>query len=197
MADQHVGEVFSSPNDGGKAVPRKDAAGVGGAPAQRDGTNGPPKRAAGSVLRIRNWRLRSKLAAVLIVPTLTALGLGGLRASDELRLAGQLQQTASQVEFAVKVTSVIHDLQAERSLSVARISSGDPDRQAALDVQIAKVDRVVEDLRNAAAQLKTPDVATRDRYARGLQRLDALRPLRIAASNSDCRSRSWCSTTGR
>jgi signal transduction histidine kinase len=129
--------------------------------------------------------LRSKLAAVLIVPTLTALGLGGLRASDELRLAGQLQQTASQVEFAVKVTSVIHDLQAERSLSIARISSGDPDRQAALDVQIAKVDRVVEDLRNAAAQLKTPDVATRDRYARGLQRLDALRPLRIAANTSN------------
>jgi signal transduction histidine kinase len=185
VADQHVGEVFSSPNDGGKAVPRKDAAGEGGAPAQRDGTNGPPQRAAGSVLRIRNWRLRSKLAAVLIVPTLTALGLGGLRASDELRLAGQLQQTASQVEFAVKVTSVIHDLQAERSLSIARISSGDPDRQAALDVQIAKVDRVVEDLRNAAAQLKTPDAATRDRYARGLQRLDALRPLRIAANTSN------------
>ena len=184
MADQHVDDVFSSSSDGGKAVPRKDTAGVGGAPAQRDNTGERPKQAAGSFLGMRHWRLRSKLAAVLIIPTLTALALGALRATDELKQADQFQQTASQVEFAGKVTAVIHELQAERSLSVARIASGEASRQTALDLQIAKVDRVVDDLRSSAGQLETPDAETKGRYDRGLQRLDALRPLRSAANTS-------------
>jgi signal transduction histidine kinase len=184
VADQHAGEMFSSPDDGGEAVARNDTAAAGGASAQRDGADEPPKRTAGSFLGMRNWRVRSKLAAVLIIPTLTALALGGLRASDQLQLAAQFRQTASQVDFAVKVTTVIHELQTERSLSIARISSGDPSRQAALDAQISKVDAAVGDLRNAAAQLKMPDAATRDRYTLGLQRLDALRPLRGAVNTS-------------
>jgi signal transduction histidine kinase len=117
-------------------------------------------------LGVRNWKLRTKLAAVLLIPTLTALALGALRVSDQLQQAAQFQQTADQVNFAVKVTSVVHE------------------RQAALDAQIAKVDRVVDDMRSAASGLKTPDQATRDRYDRGLQRLDALRPLRSAVSTS-------------
>jgi len=133
---------------------------------------------------VRNWRLRTKLAAILIVPTLTALALGGLRATDELQLANQFQQTASQVDFAVKVTAVVHELQAERSLAIARIASGQASQQAPLDAQIAKVDRVVDDLRSAAGGLKTPDTATKDRYNQGLQRLDALRPLRSAINTS-------------
>jgi signal transduction histidine kinase len=184
VADQHVDDVFSSSSDGGKAVPRKDNAGVGGAPAQQDKTNERPKRVAGSFLGLRHWRLRTKLAAVLIIPTLTALALGGLRANDQLQQANQFQQTASQVDFAVKVTAVIHELQAERSLAVARISSGDSSRQPALDAQIAKVDRVVDDLRSSAGQLKTPDAETKARYDLGLQRLDALRPLRSASNTS-------------
>jgi signal transduction histidine kinase len=143
-----------------------------------------PTRATGSFLGVRNWRLRNKLAAVLIVPTLTALALGGLRATDELQQANQFQQTASQVDFAVKVTAVVHELQAERSLAVARISSGEAARQPALDAQVAKVDRVVDDLRGAAGQLKMPDEATKARYNLGLQRLDALRPLRSAMNTS-------------
>jgi signal transduction histidine kinase len=133
---------------------------------------------------VRNWRLRTKLAAILIVPTLTALALGGLRATDELQQANQFQQTASQVDFAVKVTAVVHELQAERSLAIARIASNQPAQQAPLDAQIAKVDRVVDDLRTAAGSLKTPDAATKDRYNQGLQRLDALRPLRSAINTS-------------
>jgi signal transduction histidine kinase len=135
-------------------------------------------------LGVRNWKLRSKLAAVLLIPTLTALALGGLRVADQLQQSAQFQQTADQVGFAVKVTGVVHELQAERSLAVARVASGDVQRQAALDAQIVKVDRAVDDMRSAASGLKTPDQATRDRYDRGLQRLDALRPLRSAVSTS-------------
>ncbi|KZB87762.1 sensor histidine kinase [Amycolatopsis regifaucium] len=169
-------------DDGGAAVPNEDTAGVGGAPA-RDTGDGPGGK-AGSFLGLRNWRLRSKLAAVLIIPTLTALALGTLRVIDDSGEATRFQDTADQVAFADKITLVVHELQSERALAVAKIASGEPSRQAGLDAQIAKVDRAVDDLRASANQINPDDQDTRDRYARGLQRLDALRPLRGAMSTS-------------
>ncbi|WP_370972998.1 nitrate- and nitrite sensing domain-containing protein [Amycolatopsis sp. cg9] len=170
---------FTSTNDdGGAAVPNEDAAGVGGAPAQSPGDS--PGRKAGFFSGMRDWRLRSKLAAVLIIPTLTAAVLGALRVVDDAREAAEFQRTADQVAFAVKVTTVVHELQNERSLAVARISSNNSLLQTGLDSQIAKVDREVTDLRSAASTLNYDDQATKDRYTRGIQRLDALRPLRAA-----------------
>ncbi|WP_326566565.1 nitrate- and nitrite sensing domain-containing protein [Amycolatopsis rhabdoformis] len=162
-------------------MPNEDTAGVGGAPARESGLN-PARR--GSVFALNNWRLRSKLALILIIPTLTALVLGALRVVDDAQQAVQFGHTADQVAFAGKVTTVIHDLQGERSLAVARLSSGDSLRQTGLDAQIAKVDHDVEDLRNSLVTLNPDDQATSDRYARGIQRLDALRPLRAAVGSS-------------
>ncbi|WET83369.1 nitrate- and nitrite sensing domain-containing protein [Amycolatopsis sp. QT-25] len=175
---------FSGPDedDGGAAVPNEDTAGVGGAPA-RDTGDGPGGK-AGSFLGLRNWRLRSKLAAVLIIPTLTALVLGTLRVIDDSSEAARFQDTADQVAFADKITLVVHELQSERALAVANIAADDPSRQAGLDAQIAKVDRAVDDLRASANQINPDDQDTRDRYSRGLQRLDALRPLRGAMNTS-------------
>ncbi|PFG48983.1 histidine kinase/DNA gyrase B/HSP90-like ATPase [Amycolatopsis sulphurea] len=166
-------------DDGGAAVPNEDTTGVGGAPARERASRGDS-----SFFALGNWRLRSKLALILIIPTLTALVLGVLRVVDDVRQATQLSRTADQVAFAQKVTSVVHDLEGERALAVARISSRDALRQAGLDAQVAKVDRGVDDLRDAAVQLNADDPATSDRYARGLQRLDALRPLRAAIGSS-------------
>ncbi|ANN21540.1 histidine kinase [Amycolatopsis orientalis] len=169
-------------DDGGAAVPNEDTAGVGGAPARETGDG--PGGKSGSFLGLRNWRLRSKLAAVLIIPTLTALALGTLRVIDDSSEAARFQDTADQVAFADKITLVVHELQSERALAVAKIASGEPARQNGLDAQIAKVDRAVDDLRASANQINPDDQDTRDRYSRGLQRLDALRPLRGAMNTS-------------
>ncbi|OXM42429.1 sensor histidine kinase [Amycolatopsis alba] len=170
-------------DDGGAAVPNEDTAGVGGTPARETG-DGPGGKVAGSFLGLRNWRLRSKLAAVLIIPTLTALALGTLRVIDDSGEAARFQDTADQVAFADKITLVVHELQSERALAVARSSSQDSSRQTGLDAQIAKVDRAIDDLRASANQINPDDQDTRDRYSRGLQRLDALRPLRGAMNTS-------------
>lgn len=159
-------------------MPNEDTAGVGGAPARRTGAD--PGKKGGLLSSLRDWRLRSKLAAVLIIPTLTAAVLGVLRVVDDSQQATEFQRTADQVAFAVKVTTVVHELQAERAFAVARLASNDQQQQSGLDAQVAKVDREVADLRTAAESLKTDDQATADRYARGIQRLGALRPLRAA-----------------
>ncbi|WP_208720230.1 sensor histidine kinase [Amycolatopsis circi] len=161
-------------------MPNEDTAGAGEASAQENAGTAQQR----SWLALGNWRLRSKLALILLIPTITALVLGVLRVVDDVQSAVDLNHTANQVAFAEKVTAVVHDLQRERALAVVRISSGDPLRQTGLDAQMAKVDHDVDDLRNAAVNLESDDQAASDRYAHGLQRLDALRPLRAAMTTS-------------
>lgn len=159
-------------------MPRQDTPDVAGIPAQQTQSRG-----SGSRLSLRNWKVRSKLALVLAIPTLTALALGGLRAMDELREADQFRQTTEQVDLAIKVTDVVDQLQGERMLAVGKIASpSDVDLQSALNKQILVVDASVSDLRKSAAGLQVDDVASRQRYDQGLERLDALAPLRTAVN---------------
>jgi signal transduction histidine kinase len=134
---------------------------------------------------MRNWRLRTKLIAVLFVPTLTALALGGLRVKADLDAAADFRHTVSQVDFARNVTAVVHELQKERTLSVARVANGRGGARADLDAQIIKVDQAINDANGAASRLETDDAATRQRYNRGLQRLSALKAVRTAADTTD------------
>jgi signal transduction histidine kinase len=134
---------------------------------------------------MRNWRLRTKLIAVLFVPTLTALALGGLRVKADLDRADDFRQTVNQVDLARNVTSVVHELQKERTISVARLAAGKTGPRTELDAQIGRVDQVIIAANEAAGRLETDDQAARQRYTRGLQRLSALRAIRTAADTTD------------
>ncbi|GAB2957142.1 nitrate- and nitrite sensing domain-containing protein [Amycolatopsis acidiphila] len=158
-------------------MPSEDTPDVAGPPAQRTA------RQNGSRLSLRNWKLRSKLALVLAIPTVTALALGGLRAHDELQQADRLDQTTAQVDLAGKLTEVVHQLQSERMLAVAKIiTPGDVDLQTALNAQIRQVDSTVSDLRDDAAKVEIGDPSSRQRYDQGLQRLDTLPALRTTVN---------------
>ncbi|WP_240519668.1 nitrate- and nitrite sensing domain-containing protein [Amycolatopsis antarctica] len=163
---------------------RSDATELGGGSAEEAAGQATSSKSAGKSGGLRNWRLRSKLLLVLIIPTLTALVLGGLRTADKLSVADEFQQTADQVGLAIRVTNVVHELQTERTLAVTKIASGGAQGAPAFDAQIGKVDRAVDELRTATAGLATDDTEAQARYDRGLQRLDSLRPLRAAANNS-------------
>ncbi|WP_435159173.1 sensor histidine kinase [Amycolatopsis sacchari] len=159
-------------------MPKEDTPDIAGQPARQSSAP-----SSGSSLSLKNWKLRSKLALVLAIPTVTALVLGGLRAVDELHTAGQLNQTTAQVDLALKVTNVVHQLQGERMLAVAKIvTPGDVDLQSALNSQIQQSDVAVADLRRSTAELKVDDAASKERYDRGLERLDALGPLRSSVN---------------
>ena len=184
MPDQNA-EYLSSPNsNGGSTVSKPDANGLGDGSAEEAADQPKSNQPAGKSGGLRNWRLRSKLMLVLIIPTLTALVLGGFRAGGKLDTADELQQTADQVGLAIDVTNVVHELQTERTLAVTKIASGGAQGGPALDAQIGKVDVAVADLRQAAQSLEIDDADTNTRYNLGLQRLDALRPLRAAATGT-------------
>src|SRR5438270_7977261 len=71
-----------------------------------------PRR--GGRWRLRDWRLRTKLTAVLLLPLLLAGVLGALRVTDLLRKADESAALARQVGFAQQLGIVVHSLQGER-----------------------------------------------------------------------------------
>ncbi|MFI7676305.1 nitrate- and nitrite sensing domain-containing protein [Actinophytocola sp. NPDC049390] len=142
-------------------------------------------RKGGSLLRMRNWRLRTKVIAVIVVPTLTALALGGLRAAGDLDRAAEFRQTVNQVDLARNVTRVVHELQKERDLAVAWVAADREDSRTGLDAQIGQVDKAVTAAQQLATELDTDDESAKERYNIGLQRLSALTAIRDTTQNTD------------
>ncbi len=97
--------------------------------------------------RLQDWRLRTKLTAVLLVPLLLAGVLGALRVSDLMRQANELAAVVRQVGFAQQVGLAVHDLQGERHLAAVALATDRPADQAALQAQYQRVDAAVTILR--------------------------------------------------
>ncbi|MGH3777860.1 MAG: sensor histidine kinase [Pseudonocardiaceae bacterium] len=106
-------------------------------------------RRHGGRWRLRDWRLRTKLTAVLLVPLVLAGVLGVLRVTDLMREANDLAAVARQVGFAQQVGLAVHDLQGERVVATAALATGRPGDRAALQAQSQRVDAAVTILRTA------------------------------------------------
>ncbi|WP_091803925.1 nitrate- and nitrite sensing domain-containing protein [Prauserella marina] len=164
-------------------MPNTDTAAVEGRPpAQERADAQQVAEPSGARWKLSNWPLRWKLAAVLIIPLVTALTFGSLRALSEANQAGEFQRTVEQVDVASKVTAVVQAVQSERTLAMARMANGSANR-AALDEQIGRVDGTVGDLRSSVDELD-PEDASAASYTQVLQRLDALGPLRDKISRT-------------
>jgi signal transduction histidine kinase len=126
--------------------------------------------------RLRDWRLRTKLTAVLLVPLLLAGVLGGLRVSDLMRQANDLAAVVRQVGFAQQVGLAVHDLQGERHLATVALATDRPADQAALQAQYQRVDAAVTILRTGdfGADPLAPTAA----YQAALGRLSGLAGVR-------------------
>jgi signal transduction histidine kinase len=104
-------------------------------------------RHRGSRWRLRDWRLRTKLTAVLLVPLVLAGVLGVLRVNNLVRTAHDLAALSRQIEFAQQLSSVVYNLQTERSRVVTMLAHGRPADSAAFQKQVQQVDSSVAALR--------------------------------------------------
>ncbi|MCP2251976.1 Histidine kinase-, DNA gyrase B-, and HSP90-like ATPase [Prauserella aidingensis] len=160
-----------------------------------DGPDGPAAEATaspsaagggsgGSGRGLRNWRLRSKLALILIIPTVTALVLAGLRVYESLDRAGQLEQTADQVQLADQISDVVHQLQIEREHAVLKLGAGpgNAERTNLFNAQVEQVDTAVGRLNDLAEDLTVDDPAMQARYEAGVNRLGVLDSMRQAVA---------------
>ncbi|GLW74230.1 hypothetical protein Kpho02_65280 [Kitasatospora phosalacinea] len=94
------------------------------------------RRATGlSRFAMRNWRIRTRLIALLFLPVIVALVLGGLRVQSSMENSRELSQMSDLAELARSATDLAHALQTERDISAGPLAAGGT---AAADKEITK-----------------------------------------------------------
>ncbi len=132
----------------------------------------------------RNWRLRTKMTVVVMVPALTALAFAGLRIQTELNAADDFNRMVSQVDASMLITEVVHQLQTERGAVSAAVSDGSitvPDTTAGL---FRQTDAAISGLRDEIGSLELADADSKARYNYAFNKLRQLTPLRNLAKTS-------------
>ncbi|PJN21307.1 histidine kinase, partial [Kitasatospora sp. CB02891] len=83
------------------------------------------RRATGmSRFAMRNWRIRTRLIALLFLPVVVALVLGGLRVQTSMENSRQLSQMSDLAELARNATALANALQYERDVSAGPLAAG-------------------------------------------------------------------------
>jgi Nitrate and nitrite sensing/Histidine kinase-, DNA gyrase B-, and HSP90-like ATPase len=129
------------------------------------GVPGPPlrRRRGPRLFRLRDWRVRTKLGAVLTIPAVAFLAIAAIQTNASIRQAESLQQFTRQVHLSRQVTALVHELQRER------------DRTAGVLAGVAAHPNPVDQDPGHIAQELRPDQAAVDEAATALR--NAARPL--------------------
>ena len=124
---------------------------------RRDVTDAGPDDVGGR-WRLRNWKLRTRLLAILLIPGLTVTVLVGMRVKSDLDEADQLARLAERVRIDNKVADIVHQLQRERDLTVRFVAGNRQDDGTELRVQRDRVGAAVGEFDRSLAAA-TPDLA--------------------------------------
>ena len=156
----------------------------GGRPEKSVGARFHVQDAAGSTRpqsgrwRLRNWRLRSRLVVLLVIPLVLAGVLGGLRIAASVSDIQTLAAVQGQVTLSQQVASVIAELQAERHRVAAAAATEGLEQRALVEEQIQNVDAEVDQLRNLEDNPDNLPEAPAAAYLDALRRLDTLAVVR-------------------
>src|SRR5918992_6090450 len=116
-------------------------------------TTSPSASASARSIGLRNWRVRSKLIAVLVIPAVAFLVLASFGIGSLVGNAQAFEEGRRLAELGRQVTALVHELQAERDLNAAFIGSGDEKVGKDLDEQRQRANRAAATYREAEAPL--------------------------------------------
>ncbi|MEC3978542.1 sensor histidine kinase [Amycolatopsis sp. H20-H5] len=154
-------------------------------PPQGDAADPHAGQNAGGNWRLRNWRLRTKLFAVLLIPGLAVIALVGLRVNTDLGDAQQLAEFATRGRVDSTTAEVLHQLQRERDLTVRYVAGDRKGEIAELLSQRQRVDGSIGTFERTLADSRSRLSAD---AAKSLQqtddRLRVLGGLRFSAEHS-------------
>jgi hypothetical protein len=142
-------------------------------------TTSPPASDTGRPIGLRNWRVRSKLIAVLVIPAVAFLVVAGFGIGSLVGNAQGFEDGRRLAELGRQITALVHELQTERDLSGAFTVSGNQDVGKAVAAQQSRVNQAAGAYREAEAPLYD-DLGDRlrgrfDAVRAGLDDLTALR----------------------
>ncbi|WP_243715268.1 nitrate- and nitrite sensing domain-containing protein [Micromonospora sp. KC207] len=142
-----------------------------------------------SPLRLRDWRMGTKLATVLVIPSVAFLVLAGVQTQGLVGRTTELSDFARQVGIGREITAVVHQLQQERDRTAGELAElrrgggGGAARDAAtvaLKPVQTSTDAAVQELRRAARPLADADAAWRVAYSAALEAYDQVVYIRAA-----------------
>ncbi|GEB62272.1 sensor histidine kinase [Streptomyces gardneri] len=85
-----------------------------------------PEISVGPRIALRNWRISTRLVALLTLPVVAATSLGGIRISESLQDIEQLDHMQLLTKLTREATDLAQALQAERDLSAGPLANGRP-----------------------------------------------------------------------
>ncbi|MGC5012621.1 nitrate- and nitrite sensing domain-containing protein [Streptosporangium sp. DT93] len=115
----------------------------GGQDTDPDGADSARPERSGGRLALKNWRVRSRLIALIVIPTAAAIVLGGLRVTSSLSSAGEYERVHTTAELAADLSHLVDELQLERDLSARYAAQG---RQSNGRANIRKQYEAVDDV---------------------------------------------------
>lgn len=126
--------------------------------AQAPGKAAGGSRKAGARFSLRNWRVRSKLVVLVVIPTIAALTLGGLRAATSIATANEYAQVNEVAVLASELTGLAHEVESERDLTAMHVAQGRRGGTPSnVKTQYERVDKLVTDVRGGIEALTTGD----------------------------------------
>ncbi|MDP9860919.1 MULTISPECIES: sensor histidine kinase [Streptosporangium] len=152
--------IPSERESGAESPPAFDAEGVPpeGGPAPDLGDRGTEKN--GSKLALKNWRVRTRLIALIVIPTAAAIVLGGLRVVTSISTAAQYEQVRTSAELVADLSDLAHNLETERDLSARFVAQGRGSTgRARLQEQYKAVDQVAKSVKDRIDIITGSDAA--------------------------------------
>ncbi len=145
--------VSASPGPAGPSAP----------PAKKapKGTVGP-----GSRIALRNWRISTRLVALLTLPVVAATSLGALRISDNMDDIQQLENMKLLTDMTKRATELAAALQEERDQSAGPLAHGAKATDYTVKGYRDKTDRAAESFREASEEV---DNNSKDGNLRGVR----------------------------
>ncbi|MFC5831753.1 nitrate- and nitrite sensing domain-containing protein [Nonomuraea insulae] len=129
--------------------------------------------------------MRSKLVVLVVIPTIAALTLGGLRVTTSIATANEYAQVNEVAVLASRLTALAHEVETERDVSAKFVAQGRRGGSPA-DVasQYERVDKLVVEVRSGVEALAAGDTPQSAEALRIKNRLDELPTSRKTAIES-------------
>ncbi|MEW2422697.1 nitrate- and nitrite sensing domain-containing protein [Streptomyces nigra] len=155
--------VDSGERSGRPAVSASPGAAVPPPPTKKPakGETGP-----GSRIALRNWRISTRLVALLTLPVVAATSLGALRISDNMDDIQQLENMRLLTDMTKRATELAHALQEERDQSAGPLAHGAKSTDYTVKGYRDKTDRAAQSFRDASEEI---DDQSRDGSLKGVR----------------------------
>ena len=179
----HAGGRAAVLERGSGAGPVSPSSGDRAARGEQPGGGPQAARRRPSAWDLRNWRMRWRLLALVIIPTVTAIALGAVRVQAARDSAATFARVGQLAALGSDMTALADAAEDERDLTAGYIASGDSAAAlAALTRQYAVTDDRVRAVQQLAKQVGPafPSVAATD-LTFALSRISALPDLRDLA----------------